>query len=242
MEKDLLDDKVGILDIKAKIDNKINCDIELQVVDKKNIEKRILFYWSKMYSKSIKSGKDYDTLEKGIVILMSDYELDGLKEIKKYITKWNIREEEYQKLILTDVLEIYIIELPKFNKYKENTNNNILNSWVRFMNKPGVRDMGEDKALNKARKVLEEISQDKHERYLAELREKYIMDQKATEDAGYDKGLKAGMEQGIEQGIQQGKKQKTIEMVKKLKKQKVDIKVISEVTGLSIEEIESLKN
>ena len=50
------------------------------------------------------------------------------------------------------------------------------------------------------------------------------------------------MEQGIEQGIQQGKKQKTIEMVKKLKKQKVDIKVISEVTGLSIEEIESLKN
>lgn len=157
MEKDLLDDKIGILDIKAKIDNKINCDIELQVVDKKNIEKRILFYWSKMYSKSIKSGKDYDTLEKGIVILMSDYELDGLKEIKKYITKWNIREEEYQKLILTDVLEIYIIELPKFNKYKENINNSILNSWVRFMNKPGVRDMGEDKALDKARKVFEEI-------------------------------------------------------------------------------------
>ena len=39
------------------------------------------------------------------------------------------------------------------------------------------------------------ISQDEHEQYLAELREKYIMDQKAIEDAGCDKGLKAGIEQ-----------------------------------------------
>ena len=97
LEKDLLDDKVGILDIKAKIDNEANCDIEMQVVDRKNIEKRILFYWSKMYNMSIKEGEDYSTLEKGIVILISDYELESLKEIEKYITKWNIREEEYQK-------------------------------------------------------------------------------------------------------------------------------------------------
>ena len=41
-EKDLLDDKVGILDIKATLNNNTNCDIEMQVVDKKNIEKRIL--------------------------------------------------------------------------------------------------------------------------------------------------------------------------------------------------------
>lgn len=230
----MLDDKIGILDIKAKIDNEINCDIELQVVDKKNIEKRILFYWSKMYCKSIKSGKDYDTLENGIVILISDYELDGLKDIRKYITKWNIREEEYQKIILTDVMEIYIIELPKFNKYKEKTNNNILNSWVKFMNEPGVENMEDNKALSKAKKVLEEISQDEHERYLAELREKYIMDQKATEDAGYDKGLKIGIEQGIQKNI--------IDIAKKLKEQDVDIAIISKVTGLSVIEIENLKD
>ena len=61
----------------------------MQVVDRKNIEKRILFYWSKMYNMSIKEGEDYNTLEKGIVILISDYELESLKEIEKYITKWN---------------------------------------------------------------------------------------------------------------------------------------------------------
>ena len=41
LDKDVLDDKIGILDIRAKIEKNINCDIEMQVVDKKNAEKRI---------------------------------------------------------------------------------------------------------------------------------------------------------------------------------------------------------
>ena len=44
IERELFDDKIGILDIRAKINNSIDCDIEMQVVDKKNIEKRILYY------------------------------------------------------------------------------------------------------------------------------------------------------------------------------------------------------
>ena len=92
-EKDLFDDKIGILDIKAKLNGNINCDIEMQVVDRKNVEKRILFYWSKMYTKSIVQGIDYKELKKGIVVLIVDYNLEQLKNISKFMTKWNIREE-----------------------------------------------------------------------------------------------------------------------------------------------------
>ncbi len=236
LEKDLLDDKVGILDIKAKIDNRINCDIEMQVVDKKNIEKRILYYWSKMYNKSIKEGENYEKLEKSIVILITNYELEGLKEIKKYMTKWEIREEEYPKIILTEVLEIYIIELPKFEKYEEKADKK-LNSWIRFIENSEVVDMSENKEISKAKKILEEISQDEHEIYLAELRQKYIMDQKATEDAGYDKGFKAGKEEGKEEG----RGEQRIEMAKKMLEKKMSIKDIIELTGLTKEEIENLK-
>ena len=81
LEKDLFDDKVGILDIKAKINSCINCDIEMQVVDKNDIERRLLFYWSRLFSKSIKAGKDYSKLEKTIAILITDYELESLKKI-----------------------------------------------------------------------------------------------------------------------------------------------------------------
>ena len=39
----MLDDKVGILDVKAKINGNINCDIEMQVVDKKISKKEFYF-------------------------------------------------------------------------------------------------------------------------------------------------------------------------------------------------------
>ena len=85
-----------------------------------------------------------------------------------------------------------------------------------------------NKEIKKAKKVLEEISQDGKERYLAELREKYIMDQKAIEDAGYDKGL------------DDGRKKKTLEIAQKMKEQGIDTKTIKDITGLTIEEINNL--
>ena len=239
LEKNLLDDKVGILDIKAKIDNTTNIDIEMQVTDHKNIEKRILFYLSKMYTKTIKKSQDYSSLEKCIAILITNYNIDIIKNIPKYITKWNIREEEYQKIVLTDVMEIYIIELNKFKDYKEKSNHNSLNSWIEFIESPEVVDMS-NKEIQKAKKVLEEISQDEHEQYLAELREKYIMDQKAIEDAGYDKGLKAGIEQGIKQGIKQGINREKLQIAKKMLNEKINLDTISQITGLSIQELKTL--
>ena len=235
LEKNLLDDKVGILDIKAKIDNTTNVDIEMQVTDHKNIEKRILFYLSKMYTKTIKKSQDYNSLEKCIAILITNYNIDIIKNIPKYITKWSIREEEYQKIVLTDVMEIYIIELNKFKDYKEKSNHNSLNSWIEFIESPEVVDMS-NKEIQKAKKVLEEISQDEHEQYLAELREKYIMDQKAIEDAGYDKGLKTGYDKGLKTGIAQGIKQ----IAKKMLNEKIDLDTISRITGLSIQELKTL--
>ena len=105
-----------------------------------------------------------------------------------------------------------------------------------------------NKEMQEAKKVLEEISEDEHEQYLAELRQKYIMDQKAIEDAGYDKGLKAGIEQGIKegikegikQGIKQGQKQNNLQIAKKMLNKKIDLTTISEITGLSIKELKNL--
>ena len=82
-----------------------------------------------------------------------------------------------------------------------------------------------NKEIKKAKEVLEEISQDEREIYLAELREKYIMDQKAIEDAGYDKGLKQGIKS----------------VVKKMLSKKFDKNTIHEITGLSVEEINNIE-
>ena len=118
LEKDLKSDKVGILDIKATLNGQIICNIEMQMVNHKNIHKRLLFYWSKMYLSSLKSGQNYEKLKKTIVILVANFEFEEFREILKVHTKWNIREEEFSKYILTDALELHILELTKLEKTK----------------------------------------------------------------------------------------------------------------------------
>ena len=82
----------------------------------------------------------------------------------------------------------------------------------------------ENKEIKKAKEVLETISQDEKEIRLAELREKYRMDQHAIMLAGYDKGLKDGKK----------------EIVKKLLKNELSLEQITKITGLSKEEIENI--
>ena len=128
----------------------------------------------------------------------------------------------------SDDIEIVIIELSKFKKYMNNT---ALADWVKFIINLKVIDMSNEE-VKKAKEVLDELSQDEHARRLAELREKYIMDQKATEAAGYDKGYDKGFESGT--------KKRTLELAKNLKSKGIDINIISETTGLSIDEINKL--
>lgn len=88
-------------------------------------------------------------------------------------------------------------------------------------------------AINKAKERLQELSNDEHERYLAELREKYTRDQYEIQAYGYDKGK--------EEGIEEGKKEKSIEIAKELLSQDIDIEIIIKCTGLTKEEINKIR-
>ena len=224
-EKDLYDDKIGILDVKALLNNEVSCDIEMQIATQENIEERILFYWSKMYVENIKQGNKYDSLKRCIVILIVDFELDKLKEIGKSHTKWNIREEEFSKIILTNVCELHIIELSKIKKYMKEGESvrfskkeeKIIN-WGKFLISPkelGESDMEKDEALKKAKEEYDAISEDEHEKYLAELRLKHIMDSDAIERYGYRKGREEGIAEGEKSGYEKGAKNKNCQKIKK---------------------------
>lgn len=50
------------------------------------------------------------------------------------------------------------------------------------------------------------------------------------------------MKQGIEQGIEQGIRQRSKEIALSLIQQKLDLDMIAQVTGLSVQELKSLSN
>ena len=183
--------------------------------------------------------------------------IKGIEQAKKYFTEWEIREKNYSELILTDVLKICIIELPKYIKYKVNNPN--LNLWTEFLENPEVINMSEKdiekekdeslkttkKAIKQAKDTLKQISKDKHEQELARLRKKYIMDQNAIQEYGYCRGIEEGVEIGKRDGIEIGKNDgiqfEKIETAKKMLAKKMPIDVIIEITGLSKEEIEKVE-
>ncbi len=58
---------------------------------------------------------------------------------------------------------------------------------------------------------------------------------------GFEQGLEQGLEQGVEQGFEQGIKQNTINTAKTMLEKYYDVDEISEITNLSAEEVQKLK-
>ena len=236
LRREFKDEKLGVLDIIAKLDKNEICNIELQIVDKKNIIERILYYWSRLYSRQIKSGEDYKILQKAIVILITDFKIENLEELD-YHSRWKIMEDKQgKKIILTQKLEIDIIELPKIiGKEKEQDN---LLDWLYFLENPKservTEKMKENENLKEAVKKLDNLSEDERMQRIADLRQKAIMDEKAI----YEKGLEVGIEKGIMEGSQKEK----IEIAKKMLELKIDKETIAEATGLTEQEIEKILN
>ena len=229
LRREFKDDKLGVLDILVELDGKEKCNIEMQVMNSKNLIERILYYWSRIYARQIKTGEDYNLLEKTIIILITDFEIEGLTELD-YHSRWKIIETKCRKKILTEKLEIDIIELPKI-KGREKENNKLLD-WLYFLENPKSRrvteKMEESKEIKEAVEKLDSLSEDERMQRIAELRQKAIMDEKAI----YAKGLDDGREEG--------KVHTKKEIAKNMLKKGIDIKDIEEITGLTKEEIEKV--
>ncbi len=159
-------------------------------------------------------------------------------------------------MILTDLLEIVIIEIPKIYKNKAKKDKRKLLDWLYFLENPEskevVKIMESNEGVKKAKEKLEEISNDPKMQRIADWKEKYILEMNTTKTDGYNEGLeqgqKLGLEQGQKLGLEQGQKigeklgeiNKEKEIAKKLKQKNVALEEIAEITGLSIDEIKRL--
>ena len=235
--------KMGVLDVIAELNEKEMCDIEMQVGEQENIIKRILYYWARVYGSNINKKEDYEVLKRTIAILIADFEIPGLKELG-YYTDWKLIETESRKVILTDTIEIVIIELPKIYRLKEEEQDKELLDWLYFLEDPNskrVMDaMKENEGIREAREKLEEMSNDVIMQRLAEYRESAIIEENEARNTALHKGIAQGREEGLKEGLEQGEKKKQYEIAKKLKNKGIAIEEIMEITDLPKEEVEKL--
>ena len=233
------DEKESIVDIKATTETGITVLIEIQARGNEDFIKRALYYWAYNYSSSLNRGSFYDELKATVSINITNFILTDEDKVHScYVLK-----ELNNNKILTDHCQLHFVEIPKFNLKDISKSENFDNihkefiSWIKFFK-------GENMSiLMKENTIFEEVEK----KCRTFLNNTPVMDKykKREVDAYFfDKSieldLKKAKEQGITEGIEQGEKNKAISIARNLKKSGIDIKIISENTGLSIEEIKKL--
>jgi predicted transposase/invertase (TIGR01784 family) len=224
--REFAEDKKGILDVRAKLRNGKQIDIEIQVIETEFMPERSLFYWSKMYTGQIKPGDTYDKLKKCITINIVDF---VFLPIKKLYSSFHLLEDETGHK-LTDVLEVHFLELPKlFDDSIPKDEDDPIVEWMMFIDgkSKGVMEMLAEKneKIKKAYDVLKVISQDERARILYEAREAEIRDQLTR----------------IHSAKEEGKIEGRIEVARNLL-DILDVETIAQKTGLTIDEVKKLKH
>ena len=245
------EDKQTRFDIVVKTQNEELINIEIQLANKKDMLKRTLFYWSRLYNLQLQKGKGYHTLNPTITINICNFTL--FQEAAHYHSTYHLYEDRTLQRVKKsdDVLEIHFIELDKFLKAWTNEEqqsfNNILVRWLLMF---GMVDDGKnivrediyraleeiaktDENIRKAFQAWEEISQDPDNIIAYQSRVKYMLDEAAKiEDAKYY-AEQEGIEKGIKKGIEG--------IAKKMIIKGNSDKEIMELTNLSLAEVQALR-
>ena len=229
-------EKKKISDLIIEIDMHI-INLEMNKKMNESIKNRNTAYIDKINIEQYKDKKDYKNSKKVIQINFNEQKYEG----EKIVYKFKMMEEEL-KLAYEDNKEIYVVDLEKI---KNKCYNRLeMNEFEKALSLLVSRNKEEAKELSRGNDMLEEVFNNMEElnmnevflgMYDEEEENKKMMNSMKLE------GLEEGIEQGIEQGLKTGEKNKAIKIAKNMINKNIDINVISEVTGLSIEELENLK-
>ena len=219
--------KGKILDLIAETESVEIVNIELNNSNSEYLHRRNLAYAGEIYANELKVSETYQSMTKVIQInltndnkeipLMIDYTVNNKETGREFVYNFIIYEINIQKAKDTwynNPKGKRILSLLSCDE--EELENAIGDGYVE-------RIKEEVKKLNKDEKYFNFLTVEEDDRL-------YINSVKQEE---YDKG--------VEQGIEQGLNEKTIEIAKNMLNKGTDIEYISEITGLSIEEIEKLK-
>lgn len=217
--------KSTILDVKAKDKLGNEYIVEMQVTDKIGFAKRVVYYSAKSYSAQLDEGKEYYKLKPTIFIGILNFEfLEG----QDYLSRHLILDVKTQEHKLKD-LEFNFIELPKFNKTEKDLQT-LVEKWVYFIKNadtltvlpPNLDDEGLKSAYQEA---------DRHTWTKEDLAAYSYERMRETDDIAR------------EMFVEENAKQQTkFEIANKLLQSSLSDEDIANSTGLTIEQINQMRN
>jgi predicted transposase/invertase (TIGR01784 family) len=166
-----VDDKSIALDVRVRLANGEQVDVEMQTQRHPALRERALYYWARLYVGQQQHGSPYTDLRRCAVIWITNFnELAG----QRFHSVFGLREVR-DAAPLTDHLEVHLLELPKLREALDRNDEPTLVAWARFLTATVDEDLEtlamENPVLKQAKDALDRLSADPAARERAEQRE-----------------------------------------------------------------------
>jgi predicted transposase/invertase (TIGR01784 family) len=229
--------KKNILDVRASLADNTKINIEVQLCNKYNMEKRSLYYWSREFYQGIDAGQDYHELPAVIAINILDF---GYFRLEEFHTSFHLWEDRDRSYMLTDALEMHFLEIPKFRALRgKDIKNNALHRWLSYFDQRTSEQLIEeimtmDPVIEKAQAVMDKVSRDEGLRHAYDMYQLSLMD---------ERNIQYRITKAVQEAtkkLREGVRDEVREIAARMKLLGDTAEKISEVTGLPVEEIQKL--
>lgn len=229
-----------VLDIYVKDQRDQHYNIEIQLGNLDGFEKRVLYHASNIYSGTLSRGMKFRQLPTLVILSIVDEGIIFPQE-PDYKTFHHITNAKTGQVSLTGIRYVFV-ELKKFNKtLTEIPLTDIEGRWCYFL-KNTKETNSIDSELLKTPEICQAVEILDHFGWTPiELAEYASIIEKEAEVLGrIDYAAKAGKAEGEAKGKAEGKAEGRAETAKNMKLLGVDVKLIAQATGLTLEEIDRL--
>ncbi len=175
-EKEHLDDKLSIVDVKAKDEHSRIYQIEIQLLFFSNLPARMLYTWADVYSQQLQSGDKYHELNPTYSIWLLGE--NAIKNDDQYIHRYKFRDEAGVPLI--EHGGIWLFELEKFNAQ---VIDNEQTRWLRFfkegkqLNDLNLPDWMNTQEMKQAMNTLCQFSEKERNYFAYQARQDFLRQQ-----------------------------------------------------------------
>jgi len=210
--QEALDEKLSILDIRARDESGRILNLEIQVAKDVSYAKRALYYACRMHAQQLKSGESYEKLSPVISISLMNWVWEHSAKLHSI---FRLKELESLK-DFPNYLEFHMIQLPFLSERDPISQRTLLEKWLLliakgedYMSHPStdLEELLKIEGIAEAVAAYEKCNSNKEMRYLIEAREKALRDQISRETQAKNEGLQQGLEMGLQKGIEQGLQQ-----------------------------------
>ncbi len=184
-EREFLDDKLSIVDVKARDGAGRVFQVEIQLLIPPELPARILYGWADLYSAQLHSGQDYGELRPTYAIwLLGETLRPGLTE---YLHRFRMRDDRGRVLI--DHGGIYLLELDKFaaGPGAGGSVESELERWLKFftegeqLNEQDLPEWMQTEEMRQAMSTLTTFSEKDREYHAYQARQNYLRQQRSIQ-------------------------------------------------------------